>query len=221
MIDGNTEDDFGSFSMDIDILPPEDRAPTSTTTTTTATSICDDATSCQTLPDCMLGAAGRPAVLSEHERTANHNDPICLRTTSASPDGYCSEFCDQTADDRAAGSILLRRPDDLRARRLLPDLHAGQRLPHRLRLRRQGSFAEGLRAPARAELHELRRRRQQRPHRLPGSGVPGAARLRARRQGPGQPCSANTECFADNNDPICMDDSLGFSGAATARSSAT
>jgi len=65
---------------------------------------------CQALPDCIPGngATGVPCTLPS-ECAANNNDPVCLPPELVFPfvDGYCSEFCDEVAQDCAAGSVCV------------------------------------------------------------------------------------------------------------------
>ncbi|APR83992.1 Hypothetical protein A7982_09341 [Minicystis rosea] len=211
MIDGNTENDFGSFSIDVDVPPPEDSCTNESDDDNDGYVDCDDANACQTMPECApgTGVVGT-ACLQNSECAANHNDPICLSEYLGFPDGYCSEFCDQTADDCATGSICYTdlklsvhgvclatctQDSDCRTGYACAEKGLAQKVcvlpPEPSCTNYDDDDSNDLidcQDPA----------CQARPDCVPGDKAPG------------QPCTANTDCFADNNDPICMDSSLGF-----------
>jgi hypothetical protein len=66
---------------------------------------CEDP-DCQQSPLCMGGTTPVGGACSASTTClSNHNDPYCFRESGGSPGGYCSEACNLTVDDCAAGSF--------------------------------------------------------------------------------------------------------------------
>src|SRR6202000_2732176 len=97
--------DFGEFDLELDIAGPEDICDDLVDNDFDGYLDCDDATSCQTLPDCKPGktVTGQPC-FENTQCTANHNDPICLHTEQF-PKGYCRKFCAMPLQDCSDGNI--------------------------------------------------------------------------------------------------------------------
>lgn len=211
MIDGNTTADAGDFDLQMDIPLPESDCSNLYDDDGDGYLDCDDATSCQTLPECMPGATVTgQACFFNGQCTANHNDPICLQDYQGFPGGYCSEFCDQTADDCGPNSVCFTglmlsvhgvclsactQDSDCRVGYACTDQGLARKVctqgpeadcQNYVDDDNNGSF----------DCQDLGC--QSTPACAPGS------------KGAGQPCVANNECFADHNDPICLSAVLGY-----------
>jgi hypothetical protein len=70
---------------------------------------CEDPTDCKSLADCVPGATPTgEACSAPSECLANDTDPICFsEAVFGFPQGYCSEFCDASADDCAPGATCV------------------------------------------------------------------------------------------------------------------
>jgi hypothetical protein len=180
---------------------------------------CDEASTCQTLPACTPGAnaaaAGQPCLLPS-DCQANHHDPVCLSGAQGFAGGYCSEFCDVAAQDCApdatcwSGLMLSVHGVCLQTCSVDADCAAGfacvdKGLASLVCAVYQGpeiqcddyvdNDGDGLtdcQDPSSC---------QSQPGCVPGGEVAG------------QPCTASTECAANHQDPICLDQAhLGFNG---------
>jgi len=67
---------------------------------------CADPT-CQATPTCEPGMTPTGSPCDAHDQcVANDNDPLCLgESTSGWPEGYCSEFCDLAQNDCPSGAV--------------------------------------------------------------------------------------------------------------------
>jgi hypothetical protein len=217
MVDGNNPSDFGQFDLDLEIPLPESDCFNYFDDDGDGYVDCDDATDCQTLPDCMPSAtavgAGQPCFFPS-DCQANHNDPVCLSDGQGFPGGYCSEFCDVAAQDCAPNAICWSGLNlsihgvcletcavdtDCAPNFACVDNGLAKKVcmvgPESNCTDYQDNDADGLidcQDPDKCQT-------------LPAC-VPGA-------KAAGQPCTANTDCFANANDPICLDEmNLGFIG---------
>jgi len=217
MIDGNTPSDFGQYDLQLEIPLPETDCFNMFDDDGDGYVDCDDATNCQMLPECVpiAGAkgAGQPC-FAPSDCQANHDDPVCLSDGQGFPGGYCSEFCDVVAQDCApnaicwAGLMLSVNGVCLQTCTMDTDCATGfacadkglakkvcLRGPEVLCTDYVDNDMDGLidcQDPTNC---------QSLPACVPGSKAAG------------QPCTANTECFANLNDPICLDQlHLGFIG---------
>ncbi|MFT3773891.1 MAG: hypothetical protein QM820_51640 [Minicystis sp.] len=211
MVDGNTENDFGSFDLSLDIPLPESDCANLSDDDNDGLVDCDDATSCQTLPECMPGTtATGQACFFNAACTANQNDPICLPDFLGFPGGYCSQFCDQTADDCGAGSICYTglalsahgvcmatctQDTDCRPGYGCVDKGLAQKV---CALPPESACNNFVDDDNNGFMDCEDPGCQTSPECAPGSKAAG------------QPCAANNECFADHNDPICIDPAFGF-----------
>jgi len=215
MVDGNTPQDAGQFDLQIDMPLPESDCSNLFDDDFDGYLDCDDATSCQTLPECTPGAAaaGQPCFF-QTECAANHDDPICLQDFQGFPGGYCSEFCDQAADDCGPNAVcdasynLSVHGVCLQACTADADCRAGYACVDKGLAKKVCTLApesdcnnymdddaDGLidcQDPSSC---------QSSPACTPGTKATG------------QPCTQHNECFANQNDPVCLDAlNIGFPG---------
>lgn len=214
MVDGNGASDAGSFDLELNIPLPESDCQNHNDDDDDGYLDCDDADACQTFPECMPGAATVGAgCFFNGECSANQNDPICLQGFEGFPGGYCSEFCDQAADDCGpngvcyAGLMLSVHGVCLLACTSDADCRPGYACNEKGLSQKVCTIApesecsnyvddddNGLLDCADASC-------QATPACVPGDKAPG------------QPCTLSTECFANQNDPICLDAAnTGFPG---------
>ncbi len=69
---------------------------------------CEDPSDCQLGPECTpgSGAVGDPCTLNNQCGSQTGSDPLCMtQNWFGYPNGYCSEFCNPSANDCPAGSV--------------------------------------------------------------------------------------------------------------------
>jgi hypothetical protein len=176
---------------------------------------CDDPNDCQSSFECIPGSTKTgQSCWQPNECTANNNDPVCLDEWHGFPGGYCSEWCDMAAPDcsgdavcadiglpsvhgvcldgcstdsecRVGYACIPKGPNGEKACVLSPEATC------------TNSSDDDKDSLTDCEDPDC----QGKPECLPG---PKAA---------GQPCSASNECYAGQNDPICIDElSWGWPG---------
>jgi hypothetical protein len=221
MVEGMTVADVGQYDLQTDIPLPEDICDNMFDDDMDGYLDCDDATSCQTLPECMPGVNPTGTTcFANNQCTANQNDPICLQTAQF-PNGYCSEFCDVAAQDCAANAICYAglnlsvhgvclqtctQDTDCRAAdgyacvdmglsqkvcMLGPETQCDDYIDN------DGDGLYDCNDPSSC---------QSQPACTPGANAVG------------QPCTLHNECFSTKNNPLCLDENhVGYPGGYCSR----
>ncbi|MDI1437422.1 hypothetical protein [Polyangium sorediatum] len=90
----------GFFNLNVDVPPPEFFCSDFWDDDQDGYVDCDDTTQCQETFECEPGAGllGTPCIVPS-DCAANAKDPACLQDWLGFPDGYCTEWCDLAAQD--------------------------------------------------------------------------------------------------------------------------
>ncbi|MDC3961613.1 hypothetical protein KEG38_47785 [Polyangium jinanense] len=175
---------------------------------------CDDTTQCQATPECQpgVGLLGEACFLPS-DCAANANDPACLESWQGFPDGYCTEWCDLAAQDcpgdgycvdlgfgSVHGLCLDGCVTDADCRVGYACADEG----HPTKVCRQGPEAN------------CTNHQDDDNNNLIDCEDPGCQATPACKPGsksPGLPCTKSNECYAGQNDPLCLSqDWFGYPG---------
>ncbi len=175
---------------------------------------CDDPTQCQATFECQPGVKSvGESCFAPSECAANANDPACLQSFQGFPNGYCTEWCDAAVQDcpgdawcadiglgSVHGVCLDGCVVDADCRLGYACVDEG----HPTKVCRQGPEANcsNYQDDDNDQLSDC-----EDPSCQPTLECkPGS-------KGAGQPCTASNECYAGQNDPLCVSqDYFGWSG---------
>jgi hypothetical protein len=214
MVDGNTPADFGQFTLDLEIVEPESICDDFLDNDGDGYLDCDDPTNCQMLPACAPAPGAKPAghpCVEPSDCQANQNDPICLGATQGLPTSYCSQFCTTAPDDCGPNAVcytgfnlsvhgvcLQACTQDNQCAVSLGCVDLG--LASHVCMTPPETICDDLIDNDNDGLIDCQDPTdcQMLPACVPGTKTPG------------EPCTANTDCAANHNDPICL--TQGFPG---------
>jgi len=98
--------DSGYFDLSVDIPQPESWCTGLSDDDSDGLIDCDDPSDCQSSWECTPGpGATGDECWQPNECAANANDPVCLDEGHGFPGGYCSEWCDLAASDCAGDAV--------------------------------------------------------------------------------------------------------------------
>lgn len=216
MVEGLTPVDKGGFSLNLDIPLPESVCDDYYDNDLDGYMDCDDATSCQSTPQCTpgTGAAGI-ACFASTQCAANHNDPICLNTGQF-PGGYCSEFCDAVAQDCPTGSTcytgLNLSKNGVCLQTCTADTDCRSAEGYACVDLGGGTKACMLGPETQCDDYQDNDQDGLYDCNDPSSCQTSSA-CTGGTKAAGQPCQKHNECFANKNDPVCLDEPhVGYPG---------
>jgi hypothetical protein len=110
VVDGYSSSNMGTFSLDVEMVPPETTCSNFEDDDMDSLADCEDP-DCQATATCTAGSTQvGGACTAASECVANASDPLCLDEAGMNwPNGYCSEFCNLSNDD-CSGSGLCFDP---------------------------------------------------------------------------------------------------------------
>ncbi len=207
MVQGMTPADFGEFDLTVDMTLPESICDDLVDNDFNGYTDCDDP-SCQVTPACVPGTTPTGSTCTVNtDCTANANDPVCLNNLEF-PGGYCSEFCNLTADDCSPGNVcyggLMLSKDGVCLHGCTADTDCNTAAGYSC-----GDLGLSTKVCVLAETacndyvdnnfnNLIDCQDPVDCQQLPAC-VPGASAI-------GQPCTLNTQCFANINNPLCLDE---------------
>jgi hypothetical protein len=108
-VDGYEAGDASAFTLDVVTIAAEITCQNYTDDDADSLIDCEDASSCQALPECAPGPTPTGGACTLHNQcAANDNDPFCLDAVlHGVPGGYCSEFCDKMANDCGGDNVCV------------------------------------------------------------------------------------------------------------------
>ncbi|MDI1451801.1 hypothetical protein [Polyangium sp. 6x1] len=197
--------DTGFFDLNVDMPQPESFCSDFWDDDVDGYIDCDDVTQCQASFECQPGAGllGQACFLPS-DCAANAMDPACLQSWQGFPDGYCTEWCDLDAQDCPGdghcadlgfggvhGICLDGCVTDADCRIGYACVDEG----YPTKVCRQGPEADctNFQDDDNNQLSDCEDPScQAKPACKPGSKAAG------------QPCTKSNECYAGQNDPICL-----------------
>jgi hypothetical protein len=168
---------------------------------------CDDPTACQGMGECKPGAGKTGGACSKpSECAANANDPVCLDDEHGFPGGYCSEWCDLAVPDCAGDAVCADIGLKSKHGVCLDGCSTDSECRVGYSCVDKGFSSKVCALGPEADCTNAADDDKDSFTDCEDSDCQSKAECVPGSKATGLPCTASNECYAGQNDPICIDD---------------